>query len=191
MHIYALVLMPNGSDDARLAIYEAASFLAGARAVVLWRASRSRAPRISRPTPPSRTCAASTHPRTTPPSGSPPRAPSTRARPALAPSSGWPRPEAPSDAIVGLADELDAWLIVLGSRGRRSSGRCCSAPPPHHVSIAPRPTLVIPSPTLVDAGTRPRAANVDRRGGRSRPLRLSAPRAHRNDQEERDAAPLH
>ena len=55
----------------------------------------------------------------------------------------------PGAAIVEVADEIDAGLIVLGSRGHHGLKGILLGSVSHHVSHhARRPTLVIPSPDL-------------------------------------------
>lgn len=54
-------------------------------------------------------------------------------------------------AIVDAAEEVDASLIVLGSRGRQGCGRCCRAARPPTSCTPPRPTLIVPSKPLADA----------------------------------------
>lgn len=60
--------------------------------------------------------------------------------------------DAPADAIVHVADELDARLIVMGSRGRRGLGALLLGSTSHQVlHHAHRAVLVVPSPPLVEA----------------------------------------
>jgi len=60
--------------------------------------------------------------------------------------------EPAGDAIVHAADQLDAGLIVLGSRGRRElKSLLLGSVSQHVVHHARRPVLVIPSARLADA----------------------------------------
>jgi nucleotide-binding universal stress UspA family protein len=53
------------------------------------------------------------------------------------------------DAILAYADEIDAQLIVLASRGRSSAGYALLGDVAHDiVQRAHRPVLVVPAPTL-------------------------------------------
>lgn len=69
-----------------------------------------------------------------------------------------------SEAIVQAADEIDAALIVLGSRGRRGLWSAVlgstSVNVLHH---ARRPTLVVPSEAVVSARQRPSKPEPDTR----------------------------
>jgi nucleotide-binding universal stress UspA family protein len=66
---------------------------------------------------------------------------------ALAPKVSGPIDE----AIIALADERDAQLIVLGSRGRSSFGSALLGDVAHDVVQRARPTrLVVPSPALAE-----------------------------------------
>lgn len=56
------------------------------------------------------------------------------------------------DTVVAIADELDAGLVVIGSRGRRGLATLVLGSVSHHVSHhVRRPLLVIPSPRLATA----------------------------------------
>ena len=60
--------------------------------------------------------------------------------------------EAAEDTIVRIADELDASLIVIGSRGRRRITSLVLGSVSHHVvHQARRPVLVVPSAALAAA----------------------------------------
>ena len=60
-----------------------------------------------------------------------------------------------ADTIVAVADEVDASLIVLGSRGRRGVKSLLLGSVSHHVlHHTRRPALVIPSPSLAEARRR-------------------------------------
>ena len=62
--------------------------------------------------------------------------------------------DATADTIVRVADELDASLIVLGSRGRRRIASLLLGSVSHHVvHQTGRPVLVVPSPSLAAART--------------------------------------
>ena len=66
-----------------------------------------------------------------------------------------------ADSIIALSDELDASLIVLGSRGQRGLKSLLLGSVSHHVvHHARRPTLVVPSAPL--AAARRRAADPER-----------------------------
>jgi nucleotide-binding universal stress UspA family protein len=57
-----------------------------------------------------------------------------------------------ADTIVRVVDELDANLIVIGSRGRRRITSLVLGSVSHHVvHQAMRPVLVVPSPALATA----------------------------------------
>ena len=57
-----------------------------------------------------------------------------------------------ADSILAAAEELDASVIVVGSRGRRGVKSLLLGSVSHHVlHHARRPALVIPSPALADA----------------------------------------
>lgn len=57
-----------------------------------------------------------------------------------------------ADALIAIADEVDAALIVLGSRGRRELKSLLLGSVSHHVvHHARRPALVVPTPTLARA----------------------------------------
>jgi len=61
-------------------------------------------------------------------------------------------PEPAGDAIIHAADQLDAAMIVMGSRGRRELKSLLLGSASHHVvHHAHRPVLVIPSPKLAQA----------------------------------------
>ena len=63
--------------------------------------------------------------------------------------------EAVADAILATADEVDASLVVLGSRGRRGLKSILLGSVSHHVlHHARRPALVIPSAPLAAARSR-------------------------------------
>ena len=69
--------------------------------------------------------------------------------------------EVAADSIVELADQLDASVIVLGSRGQRGLKALLLGSVSHHVvHHARRPTLVVPSGPL--AAARRRAAEPER-----------------------------
>jgi nucleotide-binding universal stress UspA family protein len=60
--------------------------------------------------------------------------------------------EPAGDAVVHAAEQLDASLIVMGSRGRRELKALLLGSASHHVvQHAHRPVLVIPSPKLAAA----------------------------------------
>lgn len=60
--------------------------------------------------------------------------------------------ESVADTIVRVADELDAALIVIGSRGRRALKSLVLGSVSHRVlHEARRPALVVPTPTLAAA----------------------------------------
>ena len=64
-------------------------------------------------------------------------------------------PEAAADTIVRVADELDAEVIVIGSRGRRRLTSLVLGSVSHHVvHQARRPVLVVPSASLAAARAR-------------------------------------
>jgi len=152
-----ILIAYDGSDDARFAIDSAAAYLSGAEAVVVYArqplesvaahleghpvledvaevdaASRDAAERVAAEGAEYATRAG------------------FRAQPRVVSST-----EAPSDAIVAAADDIDASLIVLGSRGRRGLRALLLGSTSHHVlHHVRRPTLVIPSPPLVDARRR-------------------------------------
>jgi len=61
-------------------------------------------------------------------------------------------PEPAGDAIIHAADQCDASMIVMGSRGRRELKSLLLGSASHHVvHHAHRPVMVIPSPKLVQA----------------------------------------
>jgi nucleotide-binding universal stress UspA family protein len=61
-------------------------------------------------------------------------------------------PEPAGDAIIHAAEQCDASLIVMGSRGRRELKSLLLGSASHHVvHHAHRPVLVVPSPKLAQA----------------------------------------
>ncbi|MEV0819863.1 universal stress protein [Nonomuraea rubra] len=60
--------------------------------------------------------------------------------------------ESAAKAIVDVAEEIDAWLVVMGSRGRRGLRALLAGSTSTHVMhISGRPTLAIPSKPLAEA----------------------------------------
>jgi len=79
-----------------------------------------------------------------------------------------------SDVIVEVAEEIDAALIVMGSRGRRGLRALLAGSTSTHVlHAAGRPTLVVPSGPLADA--RRQASPAGGRRAAARPVTSAVP----------------
>lgn len=158
MHTQGPVLIAyDGSPDARFAIDEAASFLAGVKAVVLYARQPMEGLAAHLEGHPAledvRNIDAATMDaaeRIAADGAEYARNAGLDADPKVASTN-----DAISDVIVRISNEIDASLIVMGSRGRRGLRALVLGSTSHQVlHHALRPTLVIPSPSLVTARRR-------------------------------------
>lgn len=158
MHIPGPVLIAyDGSEDSRHAITEAAGLIGGGRAVVLYArqplesvsAHLEGHPDLERVREIDEYARDSAE-RLAAEGADHARVAGFDADPRVVNSTG-----SPGEAIVHVADDLDAALIVMGSRGRRGLKSLLLGSVSHHVSHqARRPTLIVPAPALAEARRR-------------------------------------